>query len=116
MVSFKIDKAKKKLLFRTLKLAVGSSAAIWVAELLHLDYAASAGSIAFLTVVTTKWETLKLSLFRVVTFAISVVLAWLLFHHVGSEWIVYGSYMEPMCLPSHIMRCGGYVACLCRQR
>lgn len=103
MVSFKIDKAKKKLLFRTLKLAVGSSAAIWVAEMLHLDYAASAGSIAFLTVVTTKWETLKLSLFRVVTFAISVVLAWLLFHHVGSEWIVYGAYVFAISLISELL-------------
>lgn len=103
VVSFRMDKAKRKLLFRTLKLAVGSSAAIWVAETLHLDYAASAGSIAFLTVVTTKWETIKLSLFRVITFAMSVVLAWVLFHHVGREWIVFGVYVFAVSLISELL-------------
>lgn len=89
-----MDRKKlRKLLVRAVKLAVGSSAAIYAAEALELQFAASAGSIAFLTIVTTKWETVKLSLFRIITFILSVLLAWTLFTHVGSEWAAFGIFV-----------------------
>lgn len=83
----------KKLILRAGKIAVGSSMAIYVAELLHLEYAASAGSIALLTIVTTKWETLRLSLFRVISFFVAVLIGWLSFTHIFSEWVAYGAFI-----------------------
>lgn len=89
-----MDRKKiQQLSVRAVKLAVGSSVAIYVAETLQLQFAASAGSIAFLTIVTTKWETLKLSLFRIITFALSVLLAWILFTHLESEWAAFGIFV-----------------------
>ncbi len=85
-------KQQKKRLLQAIKIAVGSSAAIYVAELLNLEYGISAGSIALLTLVTTKWETVKLSWFRLVTFLISSVLAWVVFTQIQSEWLAYGAY------------------------
>ncbi len=83
----------KKSFMQAVKIAVGSSAAIYLAELFQLQFAASAGSIALLTIVTTKWETVKLSLFRLLTFGITVVLAWLTISRFSSEWIAYGLFI-----------------------
>ena len=80
-------------ILRAVKLAVGSSIAIYIAQLLHLQFEASAGSIAFLTIVTTKWETVKLSFARVITFVISIFLAWLMFTHMKSEWVAFGIFV-----------------------
>lgn len=96
-------KQLKKLLIRTLKIAVGSSAAIYAAEFLNLEYAASAGSIALLTLVTTKWETLKLSLFRVLTFLGTALLAWVAFTHFDSEWVAYGAFIFVLVFVSEIL-------------
>ena len=86
-------KQQKKRLLQAIKIAIGSSAAIYVAEVLNLEYAISAGSIALLTLVTTKWETVKLSWFRLVTFLVSSVLAWVVFTQIQSEWLAYGIYI-----------------------
>lgn len=96
----KEKKELKRRMLHTAKLAVGSSAAIYIAELLHLEYAVSAGSIAFLTLVTTKWETLKLSVVRILSFWAAVVLAWLSFTHINSEWVAYGAFIFVLVLLS----------------
>ncbi|MGN8631007.1 aromatic acid exporter family protein [Blautia sp. HCP3S3_G3] len=96
-------KEMKKLCIRTAKIAVGSSAAIYVAEALNLEYAAAAGSIALLTIVTTKWETLKLSVLRVLTFLAAVALAWVTFVHISSEWTAYGVFIFIMVLLSELV-------------
>lgn len=83
----------KRLFLQALKIAVGSSVAIYVAEALDLRFAASAGSIALLSIVTTKWETFKLSFYRIFTFLIAVILAWIMFAHLHSEWIAYGLFI-----------------------
>lgn len=89
-----MDKRKlRKTLLLAIKIAVGSSIAIYVAESLNLEFATSAGSITLLTLVTTKWETLKLSLARIVTFLITVLLGSLIFLHWGSDWTRYGIFV-----------------------
>lgn len=89
-----MDKRKlRKTLLLAIKIAVGSSIAIYAAELLDLEFATSAGSITLLTLVTTKWDTVKLSLARVVTFIISVLLGSLIFLHLSSDWIGYGIFV-----------------------
>ncbi len=83
----------RKILLLAIKIAIGSSAAIYIAQLLGLEYAISAGTITMLTLMTTKWETVKLSLFRLITFVTTILLAWIVFTHVNSIWIGYGIFI-----------------------
>lgn len=82
----------RKLFLRALKIGVGSSLAIFLSEFLYLEYAAAAGSVTLLTLLTTKWETLRLSVFRLASFALSVVLAFVVFLHTN-DWIAYGVFI-----------------------
>lgn len=81
-------------MLQTAKIAVGSSAAIYIAELLGLQFATSAGTIALLTIVTTKWGTLQLAWQRVFTYVLSAILAYLILEVAGSgDWVGYGVYI-----------------------
>lgn len=93
----------KKILFQAIKIAVGSSAAIYIAESLGLQYGASAGSITLLTIVTTKWETVRLSLYRLITFVIAVLLAAVTIGWLKSEWLGYGTYIFMILMISHLL-------------
>ena len=84
-----MDKFKKAGLL-ALKIGVGASVAICVAQALRLEYAVSAGTVTLLTLMTTKWDTLKLSLYRFVTFAATVLMAWGLFSLTHISWAAYG--------------------------
>jgi uncharacterized membrane protein YgaE (UPF0421/DUF939 family) len=75
------------------KIAIGSSAAIAVAELLRLDYASAAGGIALLTVMGTKWETFRLSLLRILTFVFTVGVMWVTMSLFHNEVIAYGVFV-----------------------
>lgn len=83
----------KKLLLQTIKIAFGSSLSIVIAEKLNLQFAASAGIITLLTIVTTKWETLKLSGIRLLSFGVSMVLAYILGQTIKVEWFAFGIYI-----------------------
>lgn len=85
-------KIKRNVLW-ALKIAVGCSLAIWLAHFLELEHSTLAGSIALLTLVSTKWGTVKLSLYRLITFVISVALALLCFNIITSDWIAFGIYI-----------------------
>lgn len=87
-----MDKVKqiRKYLLLAVKIAVGSSAAIYTAQRLDLEYAVSAGTIALLTLLMTKWETVKVSVFRIVTFFITIVASEMIFLHIEQIWIAYG--------------------------
>lgn len=89
-----MDKKKlRKTFLLAIKIAVGSSIAIYAAESLDLEFATSAGSITLLTLLTTKWETVRLSIARIVTFIITVLLGSLIFLHLSSDWIGYGIFV-----------------------
>ena len=83
----------RKLLLLSAKIGVGASAAIYIAQTLNLEYATSAGIITLLTLITTRWETFKLSLLRLVTYVISVALCWIIFHFIHNMWIEYGVFL-----------------------
>ena len=87
------QKQMRKALMQAVKIGIGCSAAIFFAEFFHLQHATSAGSIALLTILSTKWETVKLSYQRVITFFISVALLWIAVHLFKSEWIAFGVYV-----------------------
>lgn len=87
------NKLNKKILIHAFKIAIGSSAAMLIAQALHLQNATSAGTITLLTIMTTKWETLRLSVARIVTFAVAVFLTLLTFSNGYSQWEIYGIYI-----------------------
>ncbi len=80
----------KKILLMALKIGVGSSVAIYIAQTLHLEYAVSAGTVTLLTLMTSKWETIKLSIARFVTLIMTLLIAWTILSHISSMWIAYG--------------------------
>ncbi len=83
----------RKLLILAAKIAIGSSSAIYIAQCLKLEYAASAGTIALLTLMMTKWETVKVSIFRLLTFWITIAVSWVIFLHIEKIWIAYGLFI-----------------------
>ncbi len=80
----------RQMLLLAAKIGIGASVAIYLAELLQLQYATSAGIITLLTLITTRWGTLRLSVQRLVTYGVSVFLCWAIFHLIPSMWIAYG--------------------------
>lgn len=83
----------KRICSKAVKIAVGSGLAIVLANFLNLKYEIFAGTITLLTILTTKWETIRLSLCRVATFLFSVVVCFLVFNHLGGGWLEYGIFI-----------------------
>lgn len=77
----------------SLKIALGSSIAVFLAEQLQLANGTSAGIIALLTIVTTKWETIHLSIARVITYAMAVGILYAIYRLPLVWWILYGIYI-----------------------
>lgn len=80
----------RKILLLAVKIGLGSSIAVYIAQALHLDYAVSAGTVTLLTLMTSKWQTILLSGARLVTFIVTALMAWIVFSHIRSIWIAYG--------------------------
>lgn len=97
----------KRILLAAVKMGIGSSIAIYAAEHMHLEHASSAGIIALLTLMTTKWQTMKLSLSRLVSFGLTAALCALVFSLLSSEWIAYGVLI---CLLALLMEALGWRA------
>lgn len=94
---------RRKLLLLAIKVAVGSSAAIYIAQRMNLEYAASAGTIALLTLMATKWETVRLSFYRIITFVMAIGVAWAVFLHIEKVWIAYGVFVLVVVLISDVL-------------
>lgn len=89
----KEKKEIKKILLRAFKIGVGSSTAIVAASTMGLDQVAPAGTIALLTLMSTKWDTVKLSVYRIISFFIAVLLAGIIFNFIDDGWLGYGLYV-----------------------
>lgn len=85
------DKKRKleKILLLAIKIAVGSAAAVYVAEALHLENAVSAGTVTLLSLLGTKRETVRVSVARIGAFLLTVLLAYLAIPNIESDWITY---------------------------
>ena len=84
-----MERYRKNLLL-AVKIGLGSSIAIIIARALRLDYATSAGTVTLLTLMTSRWETIRLSVARLATFAITILVSWAIFTHIESMWVCYG--------------------------
>lgn len=85
-------KLKKTLLLAT-KIGLGSSAAIYFAEFLKLQYATSAGIITLLTLITTRRDTFRLSGQRILTFGMGTAACWVIFKLSPTIWVGYGIFL-----------------------
>lgn len=83
----------KKCFLLALKISIGSSLAILIASRLGLNNAVSAGTVTLLTLMTTKWEAVRVTFYRIVTFAFSVVIAWLVIGHIDHMTVAYGAFL-----------------------
>ena len=86
----------RKIVLLAVKIGLGSSIAIYIAQTLHLDYAVSAGTVTLLTLMTSKLQTIWLSAARFVTFITTALIAWIVFSHIRSIWIAYGILLALM--------------------
>lgn len=77
----------------SIKLAAGSSIAIITAQSFHLNFATSSGIIAMFTIMSTRRATLRLAGLRLCSFAITILLAWMVFLHAGDTWAAYGLFI-----------------------
>lgn len=99
---FRTSKWKRSLLLAG-KIALGSSIAIYTAELLNLQFSSSAGIVTLLTLTTTKKGTLRLSAARILTFLLASAIATVTFLPVQSEWLAYGLFVFLVVLISEVI-------------
>lgn len=100
----------RRICSKALKIAVGSGLAIVLANLLNLKYDIFAGTITLLTILTTKWETIRLSLCRVATFLFTVVVCFLVFNHLGGGWLEYGVFILIMVFFCEVLGWGATIS------
>lgn len=79
----------RQIIAKALKIGIGSCIAILMAEFFGLQNSVSAGTIALLTILSTRWDTFRLAYTRILSFCVTVFVCYLAFH-LGSGWIQYG--------------------------
>lgn len=84
-----MEKYRKSLLL-SLKIGIGASIAIYIAQSMELEYPISAGTVTLLTLMASKWETIKLSALRLVTLFTTLAMAWVISTYVNSVWMGFG--------------------------
>lgn len=83
----------KQELMKYFKIAIGTTLAMWIATLLGLQFAPSAGIITLLSIQDTKKDTLQVAKKRVISFFIMLILATLLFELFDSQLFIFGLFL-----------------------
>lgn len=81
------------LLLTGLKAAGSAAVAIAVASAIHLQFSATAGIIAILSLMGTKRETLKVALGRLMAYASALLIAFVCFSIFGDGLLAFGIYL-----------------------
>lgn len=76
-----------------LKIALGSSVAIFIANIIGLQFATQAGVICVFSMLATAKDTIKISFVRIVSYAVTAIGAAIAFYFFKSEWMAYGVYI-----------------------
>lgn len=83
----------KTIIIPSLKISLAVAMAIFLANLLHLEYAISAGIVAVLTIQPTKRETLQIALGRLAAFCVALCIAFFSYSLLGFTQIAFLLYM-----------------------
>ncbi|MGB3159686.1 MAG: aromatic acid exporter family protein [Carnobacterium sp.] len=78
---------------RAIKIAFATTIAIFLAQLLQLDYSVSAGIIAILSVLDTKKSSVRIALQRVSSTILALTIATILFQFIDFSTLVFGLYL-----------------------
>lgn len=78
---------------RTLKIALSTVAAIFIADFFHLESSISAGIIAILSVLDTRKTSLEIAVQRVISTLLALGIAAFLFNVLGFSTAVFGLYL-----------------------
>lgn len=85
----------KKIIINSLKVSVAVAVAIAVANLLHLEYAISAGIVAVLSIQPTKRETFRVAFGRLTAFVIALLIAAVSYRIFGFNQLGFWVYIVP---------------------
>lgn len=91
-----------KIGYRTVKTAVGTALAVWIAQLLHLEFSSTAGILVILCVQNTKRKSLEVSIHRFVACLLSLVFAFFIFESIGYTPLALGVLLL-LFIPSAVM-------------
>lgn len=75
------------------KIGIGSAIAIFIAELIDLSYATSAGIVTLLTIQNTRKDTFQLALRRIVSFAVTMCIALVCVNLIPIHFVSFGIFM-----------------------
>lgn len=95
----------KRICILSLKIGIGSAIAIILAYFFHLDNPTSAGTIALLSLLTTKWGTIRLVFRRISTFFLTIALCFLFFKLLPNHWLAFGIVIACLVFYSEKMKC-----------
>jgi uncharacterized membrane protein YgaE (UPF0421/DUF939 family) len=79
--------------YRTIKTAIGAAIAIFVSQVLGIDYAANTGIIAILSVQSTKKKSRDLAIMRIFSTVLALSIGWAVFSLFGFTAIAFGLYL-----------------------
>lgn len=80
-------------LSKVIKISLGSAAAIYLAGMLGLSYATSAGIITLLTIQDTVKETIAVSAKRIMAFVVALVISFAVFNLIGYNPAAFGVFL-----------------------
>lgn len=85
-----MDKTEiRKNLDFTIRITAGMVLAFIIAHTMSLEYAANAATITLLTILSTKWDTVKLAINRIYSFILCVALSWIIFENIDNGYFGY---------------------------
>lgn len=85
----------KKIILNSLKVSVAVAVAIGIANVLHLEYAISAGIVAVLSIRPTKRETINVAVGRLLAFVIALLIARITYGIFGFNQLAFWVYIVP---------------------
>ncbi len=87
-----------------MKIAIACCLSIMVAESLQLEYAASSGIVALLTIHDTRKSTFKLAIQRILAYLCGMFLACLSFWLFHIHWLSFGCYILSIVFISYVLK------------
>lgn len=84
---------RKYIGMRTIKTAFGAILAVFISQLLNLDYAANSGIIVILSVQSTKKKSKDLAIMRIGSTVLALTIGALVFSFMGFTAVAFGVYL-----------------------
>ena len=107
---FKFNPMNIDMASQIIKITIGTAVAILIAEAMGLRYATSAGIVTLLTIQATKKDTYSLAISRVLSFFVTMIVAFLMVTFVPGQALPFGIFMLFMVGISYIFSWKGAIS------